>query len=612
MSISKRNVRAADFNLGEYTLLQLPVVAFLLFLGISTIVLVSGLLLSFSFALAAKLISAVAVAIFIWWAIKTIRLVRQRGASITGPVIAALLAAALSGVLASSIQRPDIDDSVYAPKPVYYTEHPDRQLDQGVTWLAGLAEEPHSIVFQYYETAQAALAWTTHIEFLSLYHVAFPFVVGALMFLVVFLTVSLFEPRPWACLWATLLFVGVLLCLGETHRAFGNLSIARAFQGKFVFVQFGVFAWVYISLRYLSRSKRADWLLLLIGGIGMVGLTTTALVFLPVLSAVLWASYTIQHGQIISLRSFRSGVLYCAALVPVIAWGVVFSLEARQYVAAGSSVNAIFSSSFQGQLGYLVNPALPVTPTLFCICSMIVALLSPYRRLFLAWLIIPIVFMLNPWVAPAVIKYVTTENIYWRFFYLLPFPLIVPIAALCLYRESPRARLAQCGFLLVLIGLGLYGPTSVLRAENSASWELFSKKVGPELLSVAEAMKKALPEGSMLAPIEIASSVVLVTAKFPQYNYREDYLGYVLENLHLDGELSLRQKTARFLYENPQDVDARNAAQILLASSQGPSYVVLRADRPPVSEVIGLLKGCDYTEGPRLGRYQVFNKVVVQ
>lgn len=614
MSNRDISVPHTRFNLDRHPLLELPVLGFLMFLASSTVILVGGLLLSLSFALAAKMIVAATMIIAVWVSFAVVRatFLERRGSIVTWPIAATLLAALLTGVLAVSIDRPDMDDSVYAAKAVYYMEHSERSLDQAVTWIAGLPDEPHSIVFQYYETAQAALAWCLNTEYLSLYHVVFPFLVGTVMFLAVFLVLSLFEPRPWVCLWATVFFVLVMLSLGETHRTYGNLSIARAFQGKYVFVAFGVYAWVYLSLRYLANPGNRGWWLLLIGGISMVGLTTTALVFLPILSAVIWAAYSIEQRQLFSRRGFVSGARYCAALFPVIAWAVVFSLDARKYVAAGSSVNAMFASDFYGQLDYLINPALPLTPVLFCLSILVVALYSPHRRFFLAWLIIPVLFMLNPVVSPWVIRYVTTENIYWRFFYLLPFPLLTAISVLCLYRETRKAHLLQSAVLIIFAGVALNGPTSVLRAENNAHWALFSKKVIPGVLPVVESMKHNLQGGSMFAPLEVAVSVVLVTAKFPQYYFREDYLGYVLENAHLNSDLQLRRETARFFNSNPQDAGAREAAKVLLASLDGPAYVVLQGSAPHVENAIALLTEYSYTELPPAGSYRVFSKAVTQ
>lgn len=610
MSSRDISVASEKFNLNNQTLLELPVLCFLMFLFTSTAILVAGLLLSLSFGSIAKTISTTTLVVIGWYTVKFVRVAPQRnGTSMSGwPAAVTLVAALLTGVLAASINRPDMDDSIYAAKPVYYMEHQDRQLDQAVTWLAGLRSEPHSIVFQYYETAQAALAWSLNSPYLAIYHVIFPFLVGTLMFLSVFLVLSLFDTRAWACLWATVLFVGVLLCLGETHRTFGNLSIARSFQGKYVFVEFGVFAWIYLSLRYLENLRKRDWGILLASGVGMVGLTTTALVFLPILSAVLWGAYSVYRRQLFSRRSIISGANYCATLIPVIIWAIVFSLDARKYIAAGSSINSGFSSNFYGQVDYLINPDYPLTPVLFAISIVITALYSPHRRFFLAWLIIPIIFFLNPIASPWVIKYVTTENIYWRLFYLLPFPLLTAIAALCLYRESPRAHLVQTLALVLLGSLALAGPTSVLRAENNSHWELLSEKTISGVLPAVQSMKERLDPGSMFAPLEISSTVVLVTSKFPQYSFREDYLGYVLENSHMDGELLNRRKVAHFLNDDPEDTDARAAAEALLASGNGPAHVVLKSATPHIDEAVALLTQLNYIERFNAGGYRAFSK----
>src|SRR3546814_11646717 len=100
-----------------------------------------------------------------------------------------------------------------------------------------------------------------------------------------------FERRKWVFLGGLMFLLLVLLSLGETHMAFGNLSLARAFHGKYVFLSTVVPAWSYFSLQFLIMRKISSWAALVAIAIGMVGIAPTALVFLPLLSGLITASY---------------------------------------------------------------------------------------------------------------------------------------------------------------------------------------------------------------------------------------------------------------------------------------------------------------------------------
>src|SRR3546814_9114907 len=109
----------------------------------------------------------------------------------------------------------------------YTTLFRSRPLDLTITWLAGLPRPVEALDLQYYETIQAALAKLFGVHFLSVYHIAFPFIAAFLMSISMLLFFSVFERRKWACLAGLMFLLLVLLSLGETHMAFGNLSLAR-------------------------------------------------------------------------------------------------------------------------------------------------------------------------------------------------------------------------------------------------------------------------------------------------------------------------------------------------------------------------------------------------
>ena len=179
----------------------------------------------------------------------------------------ALLFCAAIGFLASSINQPNIDDAVYATKAVFYLENPDQQLNKAINWIAGLPTTTEVPAFQYYETIQAAIAYLFGLSYLDLYHVIFPAIVGFLISLGTLLALSVFEQRRWTLAFGLLLLTLVTVSLGETVRTFGNFSIARAFQGKILFVAAGLPIWLYLSLRFFVLRRLGTWVALLATGV---------------------------------------------------------------------------------------------------------------------------------------------------------------------------------------------------------------------------------------------------------------------------------------------------------------------------------------------------------
>jgi hypothetical protein len=603
-------IQSCDFKRLTNKIIEIPLAAFIFFIASSTIILMVALHFEIKFSTASVAIALAALLITIGSIVRGSVLLKNNKAEKSEKNILLLAAAGalITGLLATSINRPDFDDSIYAAKPVFYLENPQTPINMEVLSIAGLPNESRSIVFQYYEVAQASIAWALGIEYLDVYHRLLPFLVGCLIFLSTYLLLSIFDARNDAALWGTALLIITLLLLGETHRAFGNISIARTFHGKFVFVSAGMFAWIYFSLKYFSLRGNTDWLFLLVFGLALVGLTTTALVYVPILSAVLWLAF-IANDRHSTSASIKLGFTYVSTLLPVIVLAIFFSFEAKKYMSGVSTINAGFSESFDGQLGYLINPTYPISIVLFIAASAVVFWKSPFRVFFLVWTFTPIIFLLNPLISGVVIKYITTENIYWRLFYLLPFPLVVPLAAMKLYNRTLRPKIL-CGLsLLLLMALVKFSPTSVLRAQNGATFDPLSYKMLPSIKEIVFDLRNKLPPGTMLAPLEIATNQVLVTSKFPQFYTRSDYLSFVLAKEHLSDELIYREQAASYLGGADSAPSAKTYTQKLIMRKDGPQYVILNRSISKYNERTSFLAGSGYHEIPDVtSSYSVFTK----
>ncbi|MCS3846125.1 hypothetical protein GGR70_001060 [Xanthomonas campestris] len=489
----------------------------------------------------------------------------------------ALILGTLSGVLATSINRPDIDDSIYVPKPVFYLEHPQEPIDSQVTWLAAVDQRPISGVFPYYELTQAGLARLTGLPYLATYHVLFPCIVGFLMTAALLVLLGCFESTSRTVLVCGAFYLLLMLALGETHRSYGNLSIARAFHGKYMFMSVGTPGWIYLSLRYLQQPTWPRWLILAATGIAMAAATPTAMVFLPFLAMTIAFAYQMQTARhrptvaelVLALR-------YGTTLLPVVVMAIGFRFYAVDNIAAGSQINAGFPKSFADQLALIVNPDFPLTPWLFVTSLVCVLGFSRYRLFFGGWVLLLAVMLLNPLISDAVIQHLTTENIYWRMFYLLPFPLL-PTLALATLMHAGRIGTAFSLLLVTIAGwLAWGGPTSVLRPENGATLAMPGYKIGRTDLATSQQVIACGHAGSILAPTQIASNILLLSSRFPQYEMRDDYLGLMLEKVPSPFSLQQRRAASAYLYNDDISNDAERAFQMLIGSKHRPDYILAR------------------------------------
>lgn len=480
----------------------------------------------------------------------------------------------ITGLVTASINRPDIDDSVYAPKAVFYTENPDSLLSNSITWMAGLPQGANSFVFQYYEVLQASLAWIFGVKFLTIYHVAFPFLIGLLAFCSIYLLLGLFYHEARIKLAGAAFIVMLALLLGETHRAYGNVSIARVFHGKFVLFYLGFYSWTYFSIKYFNEFKLKQIIFLAVAGVALTTLTTTAFFYVPLLSLTIYLSYFASRRTLFSVDSLKIGIGYLLALLPISVLALVFRAEALKVMPAGSSINSGFASDFLGHVGYLVSSEFPITPLLFSLSFFLLILFSEHRKFFTLWLLIPFVLLLNPLVSGFVIKHITTENAYWRMFYLLPFPLITAVVFCDFLKNTKNFQVAVSVSFIILFVLIFTSPSSVFRRENSTFFEFLTYKIHQPTLLFIQEFDQKLPPGTCFCPIEIGSNLVIYTSKYPQYYLREDYLRLIVEKYLGNRNAQQRSLAASYLYSSSETPEAKSSFYDMV-NIISPDYVVL-------------------------------------
>ena len=243
-----------------------------------------------------------------------------------------LIAVCLIGMLlALIINRPNVDDYYYVPNAVYYAQHPSAAMGFEVHFLYS---EPQPIVSAFYSTSgpyeyvQAAAAHILGVNFLTVYYVLGAAVIGSMIPLAIFLLLTDFSTNATSAAVGTLITIAAVLLMGETDLTFGNISLARAFEGKTLLLAVGVPLFACFSLDYFKRPGVMRVLALFCLATTMVGASASAVFVLPALAVVLAISHLLTtadqgHFALTRIPGYVAGMAYVVLYA-------LFALDARR------------------------------------------------------------------------------------------------------------------------------------------------------------------------------------------------------------------------------------------------------------------------------------------
>jgi hypothetical protein len=467
------------------------------------------------------------------------------------PVLAALLACCLFSVaLCQFSYRPWVDDSFYLPPVVYYLENPD----QAMGFAARFIDNGGGPLVSYhrgstpFEFSQAAFAHATKSSVLTVYYVTVPAILGFAIALVWFYLLSRFVKSTLAAVFGTLLICVCLLLMGTNFQSFGNYAFTRIFEGKAVVLAVGVPFFTALTIDFFRFPRVRGWLYLLALATSLVGLTVAATPLVPVLATVLAVacSFSFVRGwrrRVVVTAAYLSSLVYPAIYAATI---VLFSMGD---VGTESALNKRWPLTFFGHAKFVWTDPTAIILLLIGTITAIRFLKSDNRRFLVIWLVAIAVMFLNPLVAPYVIKYVTSPNLYWRVFYLLPFPLVIGLsgAALVTYlgRWDRKWRVIVPG--AVIVGLLLVNvPRPSFSVFHRASLRAPGHKVMQ--LSVArKVLELSPPAGSMLAPRMVSQAVAVLTSRHRHICYRRDGIALWLKTGERSREKQVREMASHCL-----------------------------------------------------------------
>jgi hypothetical protein len=438
-----------------------------------------------------------------------------------------------SAFLCLASYRPDRDDCHYLPNAVYHLENPDEPMGFAVHFME-FGEEPFvsyhraSIPFEYVQAIAARVA-NTHL--LTVYYILAPALFGVMISLAWFYLLSRFTDSGSAAVFGVLIICLCLVLMGRTHWSYGNYAFNRIVQGKTVVFMVGIPLFVALTVDFFRSPGLRNWMYLLALSAALVGCSVASAVLIPMLALVLAVAGSLSYVSGGKLRLLHGIRYLCSQLYPV-AYAISIFFLSRGQVGSESILNEGWPRTFHVHADRVIGDPL-ARGFLIAGTAISVLFLRGRNRLFLiVWFALTAGLYLNPKVAPLVIEHLTSPNLYWRVFYLLPFPLVIGLsgAALVSLLENRRTiwRVlipTTVTALLLLAHLPESSP-SVFRGDPSKPPRTTLLRMPNYKIAKLSVTRKILdaspPGGVMLAPWWISGTAAVLTAKHKHICYRRD------------------------------------------------------------------------------------------
>lgn len=434
----------------------------------------------------------------------------------------------LVGLLVLLASRPDADDVHYMYQPMVdvstpsgpFTAYPFYVPFRGERVVVPLLSENEA-----YEAMVVVLAHMAGIEPLQAYHNVFAFLaatVWVVTFALLFRRFRIPRNRAWLALLVTVIF---LLLDGNLHRSVGNFTLLRIWQGKVIAWAILRPAFLLFALRFLGRPNIHRFGMLFVTGVVSFFVNRSSIFLFVVLGTAIAVSYLLAF-----LRNRRHRVrtlVPIAVIIPLWILGAyiasstlppgtrLFSEMASVSRTTTPSTNSIDLrvTSWWTSLEVLVIGTTLILgrDALFLLILPLFAVPRPLNK-FLPLLSLTVaVLALSPLTGPT--WYYFIKTVYWRFYYALPLPLCVGLAAHLLPSPSKSGRrvFTRIGLAIVLIVVTVVAvDRPALSAANSVQLKYpFEYRFRSAPLTFARSVAPRLSGKLVAAPDEIANILAL-------------------------------------------------------------------------------------------------------
>lgn len=430
----------------------------------------------------------------------------------------ALCTAVGAALFSLYVVRPDGDDAYFISRSVWTAEHgriPVRDVlftNQAVG--AGNGEPPVASI----EVLNGALARLLGVHAASFtYYISLP----VATFMAVWATWLLI--RRWAPRRALPCFAVAMVYLlwsGASRASFGGFHLVRMWQGKAAFVSIMVpLLYAYLTQWAEHRSRRA-LALVLASSIAAVGLSSTAVMIVPLVTAA-------AVVPLLLARKIKIGLLAALAVIYPLAAGLVTAL--RYPVPASASVpmppTAVWAwVMLSGVLGGIGAAALWLSPWL---------VRGGTPALITTGIAAAATALLVPGVIAAISDVTGAGVVSWRLLWLVPGPVLAGMLAAAPVPAAPRAALhrvspavaglpalAVCALILAAgVPIWSYQSAYTMVAKHP-SWKYHARP----LALARDVLRADHRPGYILSTQRIMSAIPLITTRRRAVDPRDYYL----------------------------------------------------------------------------------------
>lgn len=499
-------------------------------------------------------------------------------------------------MLASVIKTTNGDNQFYVSNALYFLDHPNEPMDFAIHFLVPSPGKTiispiqgTSLSFDY---LRAVLASSLNLKFLDTFY--FFGVPAAFMLPVVyFLLMHQFSKDAGQALTgATFCVALVLISLDNGNiitspngRSIGKLAIWYSYYGKFIFLTVGIPLFVALSMKFLALPSMKNWVFLVATSIAFAGMSTTALLLMPILASILLMAAVLSMTPTLGyLQNWRgillSGVAYLSSVGVLIVYTLYLIFWTRGGDVGGDSFTLPGQVTFIEHLWHFSNPKFLFTPLLMAasIILVLVYLRGQLRIFLLSWAALLIIFFLNPPATAILIDRVVPRNIYWRLFYLVPYPISL---ALVLIDRSARQWKTHAALAIGMLAVGVVAQGVVANRQGIIS--LSPTEYHDPGRSVAQRIVDVAPAGPMLAPRGLSRLITMLDGFHPQISIRHDGMEFWLD----PEDASLRVKAAGLVNGDMNRVqDFKEFLKRNMARSVVLRRVVLEKDRAGTIQTI--------------------------
>lgn len=350
------------------------------------------------------------------------------------------LSALACAVFALLSFRPRSDDTQYLHLAVSAVDHPEQAL-LAVQTLHGPVSAslgPQTMFPPYrvhtFELLGGLVSYLTGIEATRVIHFGLATLLAWLTPFAVARLLKLLAPRYWVP--ALLVAVSFYFIEGSAGRGYANHALVRMFNGKSALLTLIAPLICAYGLRFAARPSPGRFALLALAQVAGVGLSSTGLWLVPTLGMVAVAAGS--DGMRAFLKRLPWALLSSAYVIGMGLWvlsqmtvgnvdpgDIDATAEAAQAGAAQASIDPRFAEIAEAVQIALGPERTAVALIAVALVAVAAAPTALALRLFAGLVLVVAVGFANPWLASTVAQRVTGVLTYYRFFWLLPVPIML-------------------------------------------------------------------------------------------------------------------------------------------------------------------------------------------